>query len=72
MFTCDMIGADVGLFLKGPERKIAPSGMVVTLGLVDGKTAIQEVLGSNKFYNPLLSNQMLEACSKFARLIQIS
>ena len=21
MFTCDMIGADVGLFLKGPERK---------------------------------------------------
>ena len=56
MFTCDMIGADVGLFLKGPERKIAPSGLVVTLGLVDGKTAIKKVLGSDKFYNARLSN----------------
>ncbi len=59
MFTCDMIGADVGivgLFLKGPEQKIAPSGLVVTLGLVDGKTAIQEVLGSDKLYNPWLRN----------------
>ncbi len=55
MFTCDMIGVDVGLFLKGIERKIAPSGMIVTLGLVDGKTAIQEVLG-DKLYNPRLSN----------------
>ncbi len=56
MFICDMIRADVGLFLKSPERKIAPSGLVVTLGLVDGRTAIQEVLGSDKFYNPRLSN----------------
>jgi hypothetical protein len=56
MFTCDMIGADVGLFLKGIERNIAPSGMMVTLGLVDGQTAIQEVLGNDKCYNPLLSN----------------
>ncbi len=46
--SCDMIGADVGLFLKGPELKKAPSRMMVTLGLVDGKTAIQEDLGSDK------------------------
>ncbi len=51
-----MIGAHVGLFLKGIEQKIAPSGMMVILGLVDGKTTILEVLGSDKFYNPQLSN----------------
>ena len=56
MFTCDMIGADVRLFLKGIERKIAPSCMMVTFGLDDGKTAIQEVLGSCEFYNQQLSN----------------
>ncbi len=53
MFICDMIGSDVGLFLKGPERQIALSGLVVTL---DGKTAIQEVWGSDKCYNLRLSN----------------
>jgi hypothetical protein len=56
MFTGNVIGADVGLFPKCVERKIAPSCMMVTLGLVHGKTAIQEVLGSDKCYNPQLSN----------------
>ncbi len=44
---------------------------MVTLGLVNGKTATQEGLGSDECNNPRLSNQMLEACSKFARLVQI-
>jgi len=56
MFTCDMIGADVGLFFKGLEQKLAPSCLVVTLGLVDGKTATQEFRGSHILYNPQLSN----------------
>jgi hypothetical protein len=56
MFTCDMIGADVGLFLKGLERKIAPSCLVVTLGLVDGKMATKKLRGSHILLNPLLSN----------------
>jgi hypothetical protein len=56
MFTYDMIQAGFGLFLKGLERKVAQSGLVVTLCLVDGKTAIQETRGSHIFLNPLLSN----------------
>jgi hypothetical protein len=71
MFTCDKIGADVGFFLKGLERKIAPSCLVVTLGLVDGKTATQEFRGNHILLNPQLSNWMLEACRKFALLIRI-
>ncbi len=70
MFSCDMIRIDVGLFLKGLERKVAPSGLVVTLGLIYEKMAIQKALGPH-ILNPLLSNKMLEACSKFALLIQI-
>jgi hypothetical protein len=56
MFTCDMIRTDVGLFLKGLEQNVAPSGLVVTLCLVDGKTAIHETRGRSIFLNSLLSN----------------
>ncbi len=35
-----MIGADVGLFLKDPQQKVAPSGLMITLRLVNGKLAV--------------------------------
>ncbi len=56
MFACDMIQTDVGLFLKGLERKVASSCLVVTLCLVDGKLAIREERGSHIVMNLLLSN----------------
>ncbi len=31
LFTSDMIGADVGFFLKDPQLKVVPSGLMVTL-----------------------------------------
>ncbi len=71
MFTCNMIRTDVGLFLKGLKGNVAASCLVVTLCLVDRKLAIHEERGSHISLNQLLSNEMLEACSKFTLLIQI-
>ncbi len=48
LFTSDMIGADVGFFLKDPQLKVAPSGLMVTLCLVDGKLAVPLDLGLDK------------------------
>ncbi len=45
MFTCDMIQADVGLFLNGLGRKVAPSCLMVILCLVDGEDSHSRILG---------------------------
>ncbi len=50
-----MIRTDVGLFLKGLVRKVAPSSLMVTLYLVNGKLAVPEALGTHISFNPLLN-----------------
>ncbi len=55
IFTSNMIQTDVGLLLKDIETKVAPSGLMVTLRLVDGKQAVPEVLDTCIFLNPLLN-----------------
>ena len=54
VFTGNMIRTDVGLLLKDIETKVTPSGLMVTLCLVDGKQAVPVALGTHIFLNPHL------------------
>ncbi len=44
-----MIRTVVGLFLKDLETKVTPSGLMVTLRLVDGKQAVPVALGTQYY-----------------------
>ena len=71
MFTGDMIGADVDRFFKHSQRKVAPSGLMVALCLVDGKLACLVILALHVFFDIWLGEQMLEISGEFGFLVHV-
>ena len=63
--------AYVGSFLKDCQRKVAQSGLMVALSLVDGMLAVFVVFAPNIFLVIWLGKQMLETSGEFAILVQI-
>ena len=70
-FTGEMSAADIGRCLKLSQCKIAPSGLMVALRLVDGKLAFKVVLALHIFLDIRLGDQMLEISGELALLVHI-
>ena len=70
-FTCEMSAADVVRLFKYSQRKVAPSGLMVALRLVDGKLALLVLLAPHIFFDIWLGEQMLEIPGEFAFLVHV-
>ena len=70
-FTGEMSAADVGRLFKYSQRKVAPSGLMVALRLVDGKLAFQVLCARHVFFDIWLGEQMLEIPGEFAFRVHI-
>ena len=70
-FTGEMSAADVGWLFKNSQRKVAPSGLMVALRLVDGKLACQVLCALHVFFDIWLGAQMLEIPGELAFLVHV-
>ena len=70
-FTGEMSAADVGCPSKNIPRKVAPSGLMVALSLVDGKLACLVLCALHVFFDIWLGEQMLEIPGEFAFLVHV-
>ena len=70
-FTGEMSAADVGCPSKNIPRKVAPSGLMVALRLVDGKLACLVLCALHVFFDISLGEQMLEILGEFAFLVHV-
>ena len=70
-FTGEMSAADMRRLLKYSQRKVAPSGLMVALRLVDGKLAFLVLLAPHIFFDIWLGEQMLEIPSELAFLVHV-
>ena len=70
-FTGEMIAADVGQFVQHSHRKVVPSGLMVTLSLVERNLAVLVVLAPNVYLDFWLGDQVLEISGEFTVLAHI-
>ena len=70
-FTGEMSAADVGCPSKNIPRKVAPSGLMIALRLVDGKLAFPVLFAIHVFFDIWLGEQMLEILGEFAFLVHV-
>ena len=70
-FSYEMSAADVGRLFKYSQRKVAPSGLMVALRLVDGKLAILVLLAPHIFFDIWLGEQMLKISGELAFLVNV-
>ena len=70
-FTGETSAADVGWLFKNSQRKVAPSGLMVALRLVDGKLACLVLWALHVFFDIWLREQMLEILGEFAFIVHV-
>ena len=70
-FTGEMSAADVRRLLKYSQRKVAPSGLMIALRLVDEKLAFKVAFALHIFPDTRLGEQMPEISGELALLVHI-